>query len=248
MSWDNMTINKYAEQGINHLYDDSSDFGTLRFAYPIRASYPIMRRLNPLLPFANTYICGGFARYLCSPHFNVAMPEDVDFFFKRPSAYFLMQDRLIESGYELVFESETALSFEATNNVKFQYILKPGIDGISIPSKLQLVKPIRDEVIITCGENLEILSYIDFTICKICVSGNEAIASEHFLQDEQDRKLRIKHVVCPFNTLYRLAKYTQKGYTFSTYEAYNLFDKWDSLSAQVKDNLKKHIIGENNGI
>ena len=103
----------------------------------------------------------------------------------------------------------------------------------------QLVKPRKTTYLVTYGHPRTLLKYFDFSIVRVAYqlhSGKFYILNrKEFLRDLKDRRLRIKHIVCPFNLVYRTAKYTKKGFHLSMIETMKIFDTWEARKDQQKE-------------
>jgi hypothetical protein len=196
------------------------------------------------------FICGGYARYVCSDPGESGKREikpaaDLDIYCFDEEAYKRIRSRMEKHGYSALRENDIAIS------------MKIGFDGFPA---MQLIKPFTADRVNTSGTLEEVLSNFDFSVArcgifaefKIVEDENgmdvstailKAIADIDFPEDEKANRLRIKHIHCPIAEFYRMAKYMNKGFSVSTLEIIKTLQDWeergDDYKTKIIETLKK---------
>lgn len=176
------------------------------------------------------FICGGFARYCCSPSIFPVLSDDIDIYCK--SEYYFKQVRKFlnaSNDFKRRKRTEASLNYYwSKHNVKFQ-----------------LIKPIVRGNLVLSGEAEEILANFDFPIARVGIK-NEivAIADKKFLEQEISKKASIENIHCPLAEVYRVAKYVAKGYFFPVREIMKIFIDWDSRDVEYKTKLQDFLSKE----
>jgi hypothetical protein len=180
------------------------------------------------------FICGGFARYCCSPKKNPTIAKDIDVYCFENSFESIKQ-RLFSLGYSIQFESDIAISYK--------YLFS----NDKIP--IQLIKPINVGNIVATGTIETILNNFDFTIARCGIYKKEniltAIADNDFLKDEKKKTLQIKNIHCPVAQVYRVSKYMEKGYRLPTLEVVKILEDWVQRDDTYKSKLLSFLTKEN---
>lgn len=195
---------------------------------------PILRgfeTIKPVYDFAKNYnviLTGGYVRWMCSTAKEPSEGRDIDLYFKDEKSY---TDALIELefGFKLgkKFENEMCVEFKQPESGVFK----------NCPP-IQLIKPILNERIHTFGNGEEIISHFDFSCVRLFIKDHlTATCDTEFIKDEQNKRLRIKHIVCPISAVYRIGKYLKKGYTIKLIEIVKLFIDWDDRDLDYRNTL-----------
>jgi len=171
------------------------------------------------------FVCGGFARYCVTPKIMPDKVSDVDIYVKE------------EDNWQNIF-----LSFK-TNNWK-----EGKVTDVSVTftkdnyPHLQLIKPLKEGHISLTGNIEDILNNFDFTVSRVGIFmdnfGNiRAICDDEFEKHEVNNLLVIKNIHCPIAQIYRIAKYSKKGYFCKIKEVLKLFNDWDTRDVEYKNRL-----------
>lgn len=200
------------------LYDKEGTFVELK----IIRSKPVIENLLSIIK-KNGFICGGFARVCCSKREDVIPSNDIDIYSKTKEDFDILKNRFIDMGFIKGKESEAAISFR-----------------YSLP--LQLIKPLDEGNIKLVGTVEEILSNFDFTIARsaIFIDDNDkikAIGDSDFIEDDNANRIVIKNIHCPISEVYRISKYSKKGYFVPIKEIVKLFIDWDNRDDEYKTKL-----------
>jgi len=187
---------------------------------PIRRGFYEISELFALCQKAGATICGGYARYCCSPKptAKVTIAGDVDLFPHSEDASNILLTSLTAMGFEKVHENHVSITLKPTkeNAEKLAHIPTP-----------QIIKPMIEGKIVTLGTTEEILSNFDFTIVRAAiVSPTECLVDDEFEHDETHGLLKLKNIHCPISSLLRCCKYARKGYFLRPAEALKLFNDW----------------------
>lgn len=182
----------------------------------------------------NGFICGGFARFVCSPHEHPYKADDLDIYCYSESNYKNIKYLLENDGFEIKRESEIANSFKT---------LFSGMYSI------QLIKPMKEGHILTVGSISEIINNFDFTIvrCGLYLDAHDnvkAICDDDFEEDEKNKKLRIKNIHCPIAEIFRVSKYIKKGYDLPVIETIKILNDWLTRSSEYRNNLYEKLSKE----
>ena len=152
-----------------------------------------INKIGKLLPFdygygidSGPWLCGGaILRW-----FNNEGPGDFDIFCKSQKQEILIL-KSMNAKFEVGKESNYAYTYNVYGN------------------KVQIIKHSFHN-----QDSLEgILDKIDFTICHFGISHEAILFNTTTLQDAADKKIKIHHINNANDTLRRIIKYTQRGYT-----------------------------------
>jgi len=172
------------------------------------------------------FICGGYARWCCSPKVKPFPTEDIDIYCYSESNYHNIRSRIASTGYAAQFESEVAVSFIHFNPNNL---------------KLQLIKAINQGAIVGKGTPEEIINNFDFTIarCYIVKQDGKCVAygDIDFTEDEKKSVLHIKTIHCPVSQIYRVAKYMEKGYHLPVMDAIKILVDWEGRDEDYKSKI-----------
>lgn len=176
----------------------------------------------------DAFICGGYARVICSPHRNPLPTDDIDIYLLEEVNLAKVQKRLEDNNY--ILNSENDIS----------YIYKPAL-GLN-EYKINLIKPVHTGHLHTFGDLKNILNNFDFTIARIGVYLDEdnninALADNNFLDDEMNLVLNIKNIHCPIAEIYRVTKYINKGYKAPMIQLLQILQDWESRDDDFKNYL-----------
>lgn len=197
---------------------------------------PIPKTLLEIIGYYNGIICGSYAAYCCaddsSNYGSIEKPSDIDVYFPNYSDWencvkFLSKDFTKEN------ETFTYTSF-------FSYPIRELEDNKDIPKVIQLIKPKAEFNNSTVST--DVLKFFDFTVSRVAIKNSAiAVADKDFLQDYNDKILRIKHISCPINILLRIEKYLRKGYSIANSEYLKVFESWDTKDNEYKDSLRQFL-------
>lgn len=189
----------------------------------------------------DAFICGGFAKWCCSPRKKPKAVNDIDVYSQTEMAFDAACKALESAGFAKGKESPAAICYKDTNK-KFLGLF--GRETIAL--EVQIIKPIKQGEIVLTGEPKEILANFDFTVSRVAITRDlQAVADVDFAKDEQDGRLRIKAIHCPVNEVYRIAKYTKKGYFCPIVEVLKLFPDWESRGDDYRSKLMELATKEN---
>lgn len=187
-------------------------------------------RLFDLLPTDNSFVCGGYVRYMCAPVMNPVPAGDVDIYSVNEDAYKQVLN-VLEKQMGLYVKHENAVSHT------FKNITDPQHPLFGSPT-IQLIKPVKEGAVVAVGDMETILANFDFTVIRIgLLSDKFAIADADFIHDETKKLLRLKNVHCPLSSTLRCMKYAKKGYWLPTSQVLNLFIDWDNRDDEYKIKL-----------
>lgn len=183
---------------------------------------PLYRGVYEIEPIVSTvshlggYILGGYVRYMASPRKTPVPAQDVDIYCPDEETYEKLTkhfDNYLEHRHENYISLTYRRDFTDTH-----YAHCPTI---------QLIKPMEEGAIVSKGKMPEILKNFDFTVVRIgMINRRWALADDDFLEDEQNRILKIKNIHCPVSSMLRCMKYARKGYFMRPGEAIKLFQDW----------------------
>jgi len=105
----------------------------------------------------NTFICGGYVRYMASPTQSPAPPGDVDIYCYDVEAYEACRIMFKEYDLDIRFENEMAITYKKPEKSDHRYFACPTI---------QLIKPVVEGSVVGAGDMQTILENFDFTIIR----------------------------------------------------------------------------------
>ena len=145
------------------------------------------------------FICGGFARVVCSPCTAPIPSEDIDIYLLSKDSFPLLETRLKELLYIKSKENDVSCVFTYA------------ITSDTLHPPINLIKPIENGHLHTFGDIDKILENFDFTIarCGIYLSDGmeiKARGDEDFENNERDHILIIKNIHCPIAEVTRISK------------------------------------------
>lgn len=178
------------------------------------------------------YICGGYARWMCSPISIPVLPKDIDIYCKTIDIYNRVKTKL--RGFCAVKHS---------NDVSTTYF-KPNNPNSPLfgLKELQLITPMKKGAVVTEGSLDEILQNFDFTIARIGIdytlwTTGRASADSDFDRDESGHRLVFKNIHCPVSSLFRCIKYCGRGYKIKTAEIIKLFLDWENRTPEYRKEI-----------
>jgi len=172
-------------------------------------------------------ICGGYARYMVSPHKNPVPADDLDIYCRNEDVFSSLKEKL-----------NSVLKKKAENDISITYD-KPDSDSeVFGAPKVQLIKPVKEGAIVAVGDRKTILENFDFTVVRCALlNPNEALVDADFEHDEKNRFLRIKNIHCPISSLLRCIKYIKKGYWAPPSQLVKLFVDWESRPDEYRTRI-----------
>ena len=162
---------------------ETSNYVTL----PIRRGFLEIKEVFRFAIRHDLIICGGYARYCCSPKRNPIPSMDIDLFPRTKEGYETAKAELSNE------ESEFHLNIYKENDVSISYELPKRSSHIFYYSPaLQLIKPMEKFSIVTPGDTYTILNNFDFTVTRVAIISNvQCIADEHFEADEKKNTAKV---------------------------------------------------------
>lgn len=175
---------------------------------------------------SGAFICGGYARYCCSPTIDPIPARDVDIYSPDDVTYNKLKADFSKH-LEVAFENDICITYkQATAGV------------LAFCPTVQLIKPIKEGKIVARGTMQEVLSNFDFTVVRIGLLNREtALADEDFLEHESHKFLSLKNIHCPISSTFRIIKYGRKGYFARPIQILRLFIDWDDRDQAYRDKI-----------
>ena len=174
-------------------------FITIPFKRGLTEIVDLLELLNGL----GSYICGGYARYCCSPNENPGQPEDIDIFTFNEEIYLRTRKAIENFGLDLIDENEIAIEYQRFG---------------SLPYNIQIIKPFDNGIVNTTGDIKIALANFDFTITRAAILSNSKIlVDKDLLEDEKEKILRFR-TLSNNNDPHRVLKYLRKGYKIHAQE------------------------------
>jgi hypothetical protein len=237
----------------------------MKFYDPQFHEVPVLRGQSLLAPYfalaeANGgVICGGAARWACSPRANPVGFSDIDIYPKTEADVDRLVGALKKAGFSLSEESDFSYTFkprkrrrlgESTDPLDYSRRLLAQLNRIKgrhfiiSGHEVQVIKPVVDGVYVTMGDTKTVLSHFDFSVARVGLLRADdnglpthALADTYFLHDEMKRHIRIGMVHCPLSSIPRIIKYSRKGYWVKVRELLNLFVDWDERDSDWREAL-----------
>ncbi len=187
--------------------------------------FTAIQHIYPLIYDSGGVILGGYVRYMCSPILKPVEAADLDIYSPTKEIYEKLVMAFKDKGFEQKSENDLAILYKP---FKYKHVMFP------CPT-VNLIKPMKEGVVVTQGEVETILMNFDFTVARIgLLTPHIALADADFLHDEAKKFLRIKNIHCPVSTLYRIQKYNRKGYWPSTTETVKVLIDWEERDDEYK--------------
>jgi len=222
-------------------YQSRDGFEKVRILRGLYETMPLFETLNA----SQAFICGGYARWMCSPRQEPASPSDVDIYCFDKDTFDALRIVLSET-LKQKHENDVCVSFEKPNDSQHKYFGIPPV---------QLIKPMRHARVVTDGTMEEILQNFDFTVIRIGIQfSNETkmaigLADADFIHDETGKILRLKNIHCPISSNYRVIKYCRRGYWIRPAQMLKLFLDWEgrdeTYRVKIVDYLTRSQSGQN---
>lgn len=173
----------------------------------------VVRQIAKILGDSKCFICGGFAKLACSPRKKPSVAGDIDLYSETEEEFEKICERFRSAGFKQKNESPTQRTFI---DDRFRLF------GGKIKLEIQIIKPIKQGGVVMVGTVEEILANFDFTVSRVAIRlDGSVIMDEKFEEHEKSRILSIRAIHCPIAQVYRIAKYTKKGYFCSVGEVMN---------------------------
>ncbi len=194
---------------------------------PILRGFTEIQNLYKLVIPLRGMICGGYARYCCSPLHKPVETIDIDIYPFDEESYKNIKNSLDSVGFKEHRDSVNAMTYKLHEDNL--YLATP---------KVQLIKPMKEGKIVSFGTVEEILSNFDFTITRAClISETECLVDEDFMKDEKSKTLKLKNIHCPVSSTLRCMKYARKGYWLPPSECIKLFLDWSERGEDYRVKL-----------
>lgn len=146
----------------------------------------------------DTWICGGALRSI----FLGEKPRDYDVFFKNEDAYYAIKSYLLYSNH-IQIDEKTNSSIIHFNDFTIELIHSKYWDTLE-----------------------DCLSSFDITLCMAGTDGIEYVKHYSFESDNENKRIVIYNSTYPNSTLFRIAKYANKGYTITPNEVFGFTEKY----------------------
>lgn len=211
---------------------------------------PIIRGWFEILPLINiikdnnlnSFIMGGYVRYMASKVRNPIPAGDVDIYSKTDESFNKFVD-ILKNKYNLTIKHENSVSMTFKNIEDHEHTL------FSCPT-IQLIKPVAKGAIVATGTMEEILENFDFTVIRCGVKLYDpptALVDADFEHDEEIKCLRIKNIHCPISSTLRIVKYAKKGYWIPPMHVLPLFLDWERRDEEYRRKLVDFLKKANKG-
>jgi hypothetical protein len=186
------------------------------------------------------FIAGSCARYYASNLSDEVKYNDIDIFSYSEKDFDEIIFRLEKNKWIRKKESPNAIQFEKefrkSKPAKSKSKSKsPLIREVHI---VEVVKPFKNEWMQTYGKPKDVLEQFDFTVVKAYFLNEKYIyVDEHFVMDNEKRRLVITHINCPLAVAQRVVKYGRKGYNIGIREMMKLFIEWENRPREYRERL-----------
>ena len=193
----------------------------------------VVRQIAKIVGDSKCFICGGFAKWACSPRKKPSVAGDIDLYSETEEEFEKICTKFRSSGFKQKNESPAQRTFIDDRFMLF---------GGKIKLEIQVIKPIKQGGVVLVGAIEEVLGNFDFTVSRVGIRlDGTVLMDEKFEEHEKARLLVIRAIHCPIAQVYRIGKYTRKGYFCSVSEVLKLFTDWDSRDLDYKVSLAKLI-------
>jgi hypothetical protein len=174
-------------------------------------------------------VLGGYVRYMCSPHLSPIRAADIDIYCPEEEEF----RRMLKNFKNL------DMTIKHENDLAVVYTLLSARHPLFPCPEINLIKPMREGVILTQGSLEEIINNFDFTVIRIgLLNPSLALADADFIHDENEKLLRLKNIHCPVSTFYRVMKYRVKGYWPPSHLIVQVLQDWHERD----EDYRKEII------
>jgi len=200
----------------------------------LRVRRGVDHRLEQIWDICQQYgahIIGGYVRFMISPDEHTAPANDVDIFLD------LKENETMEGTQQrykdICDRFETIYDMTHNGPLSSYYYDETG-GSVSV----NVIMPRSDETMVTIGSIYEIMEMFDFPIVRCALRSLEvASADPDFLVDEKEKRLQWKHINCPVAAVFRMMKYSKKGYFARPKEVAKLFIDWDNRTPEYRERL-----------
>mgnify|MGYP001578541755 CR=1 FL=1 len=198
--------------------------------------FDLIREIFPEIKNRGGMILGGYARYCASPLRNPVMPGDLDIYCQNQEVFDKIKLFLEDNDFKKQFESDNAITY-IPNSTKYNYL-----------PDVQLIKALKSGRLVSQGSDEEILSNFDFTITRAAIIDSETIlVDKDFIEDETNKKIQIKNIHCPVGSVFRINKYSNKGYLIFPSQVVKLFIDWEGRDQNYRDKLHDFLTDVESG-
>jgi hypothetical protein len=198
----------------------------------IRRGESVVRHVFAALDGADCFIAGGFARYACSPHRTPVAADDIDIYCVTADAFEKAKIALVKAGLTQTKNTTASLSFR-DKRPRWRRQLNDVI---------QLVKPINLGDISLFGSVETVLSGADLSVLQVAIINPSTVLQySSFEEDELRRQVIFNSIPCPVMAIYRLCKYSEKGYQIPATELIKVFEAWDAKPTGYKTAIREWV-------
>lgn len=190
------------------------------------------------------FISGGFARWVLSRKDSPEVPGDIDVFARDDVEYGEIRTRFDQ---DVNMRRRTESDLEC----KYEYRMSEGFHKNCY--RIQLIKPLRIDRMVSGGDPYEVLDNFDFTIAKAAIyptpriPGNASefhvVCHKDFHEHDANSYLVLTHIHCPISSMKRVLKYTTRGFKISSAELLKLFDDYEKRSPEWKALVARGLSG-----
>ena len=171
------------------------------------------------------FIAGGFARWVLSTVDTTPCPGDIDIFFEDKESYEKCVWLLKKEKFTVALESQHAVTMNPPNTAEFD------VGSINI----QLIKPNGNRF----GTIFDVLDGFDMSICQAALvitpeNKLKGYVSNFFTICEAQQRVRLVKMAHPLATMRRCIKYVSKGYKVSSNVLLEIFEAWDKLPQEKR--------------
>lgn len=198
----------------------------------IRRGRSEIRQLTEILKDNKCFICGGFAKWACSPRKHPSAAGDIDIYSETEPEFDKVCAKLVSAGFVQKSESPAQKTF---SDDRLRLFGKIRLD-------IQVIRPIKQGNAVLVGTVEEVLGNFDFTVSRVAVRMDRTVIQDKDFEEHENKKfLSIRAIHCPIAQVYRIAKYTRKGYFCPVGEVLKLFTDWEARDVEYRNTLAKII-------
>ena len=198
---------------------------------PVLRGFTEITNLFSELTNTDSFICGGYVRYMCSPNRKPLPYSDIDVYSKTEESFHSIVKELKKQGFRAKFENHMSVGFHPHK----------GSNWMSVP-EINVIKPLIEGKIVALGDMKEIIDNFDFSVIRIgLLNQYEALADLNFMDDERKGRIRIKNIHCPISSTLRVVKYCKKGYTIKPSQVLKLFTDWSSRDDEYRKTITHYL-------
>lgn len=219
--YDNIFIASFTNGNLDVEFPETLDFKVV----PVLRGWKKIKHVFKIAKENNAVICGGYVRYMASEDPETTPAGDVDVFPQDDESTEKCLKEFRKLGYKVKHENDMSYTLTSPN----RYATNPVV---------QIIKPVKEGAVVAVGELKEILENFDFTVVRVgLIDKYNVLADVDFIEDENQKKLRIKNIHCPVSSLIRVCKYGRKGYWIRPSECIKLFKDWDERNPEYKERM-----------